>query len=132
MNKFFTILMTLCIVTLSTFGQTDKSYLDVEYDLGNQNNTSYLEDVSSSEMIPVLKTQNQLIGNNLMENSASNYVVKRGERPPIDLHGAPEDAYEKGIIKIKLDESFTNHLDNTPVIVSDNGSLILVLNLLMN
>jgi len=34
------------------------------------------------------------------------------------------DAYEKGILKIKFDESFTSLLDNNPVYLSDNGAVI--------
>ena len=30
--------------------------------------------------------------------------VQRGERPPIDLNNVPEDAYEKGVIRIKFNE----------------------------
>ncbi len=33
-----------------------------------------------------------------------NHTVVRGERPPIDLGSVPEDAYEKGVIRIKFDE----------------------------
>ena len=51
----------------------------------------------------------------------SSYTVRRGERPPIDLQALPNDAYEKGILKIKIDESFTNQMDNNPVIVNEKG-----------
>lgn len=57
----------------------------------------------------------------IIVNAQNNYIVKRGERPPIDLKAIPEDAYEKGILKIKLVESFTDHLDNIPVGLNENG-----------
>lgn len=43
------------------------------------------------------------------------YKVVRGERPPIDLDALPANAYHKGVLKIKLQESFTRQLDETPV-----------------
>jgi len=52
MKKISTILMTLCVITMSTFGQTNTKYLDVEYDVGDQYITSATEDVSSSETFP--------------------------------------------------------------------------------
>ncbi len=49
------------------------------------------------------------------------YQVKRGERPSIDLQALPDDAYEKGLIKIKIDESFTQHLDENQTKLNDHG-----------
>ena len=37
---------------------------------------------------------------------------------------APDDAYEKGILKIKFDESLTYQLDDNPVYMSDDGAVI--------
>ncbi|MCD4744993.1 MAG: S8 family serine peptidase, partial [Bacteroidales bacterium] len=56
-------------------------------------------------------------------NAQQSYTVKRGERPSIDLQALPVDTYEKGILKIKLDESFTNQMDNNSVIVDKNGTV---------
>ncbi|MBC8489539.1 MAG: S8 family serine peptidase [Bacteroidetes bacterium] len=56
-------------------------------------------------------------------NAQINYTVKRGERPPIDLQALPDDAYEKGILKIKLDESFTKQLDENPVTLDENKTV---------
>ena len=44
----------------------------------------------------------------------TSYKVKRGERPVINLQSVPESAYYKGVIKIKLNESFTRQLDENP------------------
>ncbi|OQX78327.1 MAG: hypothetical protein B6D61_05790 [Bacteroidetes bacterium 4484_249] len=52
-----------------------------------------------------------------------NYNVTKGERPPIDLQSLPDDAFEKGILKIKIDESFTKQLDNYPVVVDEKGTV---------
>ncbi len=51
----------------------------------------------------------------------NNYIVKRGERPAINLQTIPTDAYEKGILKIKLKASFTKQLDNAPVKMGTDG-----------
>ncbi|MCD4682644.1 MAG: hypothetical protein K8R86_05105, partial [Bacteroidales bacterium] len=119
MKKISTILMTLIVISMFSFGQTNQTSVEYDTYIADHNTTSISEDVSSTGTIPVLNTQDEMIGNSLMEpsgnNSPSNFVVKRGERPPIDIMAAPEDAYEKGILKIKLDESFTNQLDNNPV-----------------
>ena len=68
---------------------------------------------AESDIVPMEKLKD-------LQNS---YTVKRGERPPIDLQALPDNAYEKGIIKIKLDESFTNQMDNNPVIVDEQGTV---------
>ncbi len=49
------------------------------------------------------------------------YKVKRGERPPIDLQSVPDNAFYKGVIKIKLNESFTRQLDENPALIDGNG-----------
>jgi subtilisin family serine protease len=49
------------------------------------------------------------------------YKVKRGERPPIDLQLVPENAYYKGVIKIKLNESFTRQMDASPARIDADG-----------
>ncbi|MBN2173582.1 MAG: S8 family serine peptidase [Bacteroidales bacterium] len=54
-------------------------------------------------------------------NAQKQYVVKRGERPPIDLQNVPEDAYEKDIVKIKLNEALTKQLDDQPVLIDADG-----------
>ena len=128
MKKLFTIMMALCVITVSSFGQTNQTSVEYDTYLTDQNTTSFLKDVSSTETNPNFNTRDELTGNSLKnpirEKSPSNYIVKRGERPPINIMAAPEDAYEKGILKIKLDESFTNQLDNNPVNLGDNGAVI--------
>ena len=63
------------------------------------------------------------IGNTMAQKK--NYApVVRGERPTIDLSKVSEDAYEKGIIKIKFDASYTKHLDNTNIGFDNKGNLI--------
>lgn len=51
------------------------------------------------------------------------YRVQRGERPEINLDAVPANAYHKGVIKIKLQESYTQLMDEMPAKVS-NGSVI--------
>ncbi len=49
------------------------------------------------------------------------YKVKRGERPPINLQSVPENAYYKGVIKIKLNETFTRQMDASPARIDADG-----------
>ena len=49
------------------------------------------------------------------------YRVQRGERPAVDLQSVPENAYYKGVIKIKLNESFTRSLDENPARIDADG-----------
>ncbi|MBK6967204.1 MAG: S8 family serine peptidase [Bacteroidales bacterium] len=51
----------------------------------------------------------------------TSYKVKRGERPVINLQSVPESAYYKGVIKIKLNESFTRQLDENPAFIDADG-----------
>lgn len=51
------------------------------------------------------------------------YRVQRGERPEINLDAVPENAYHKGVIKIKLQESYTQLMDEMPATVS-NGTVV--------
>ncbi|NOX45591.1 MAG: S8 family serine peptidase [Chlorobi bacterium] len=50
-----------------------------------------------------------------------NHIVKRGERPPINLQSVPGNAYERGVIKIKVNRSFTVQMDNNPVMMGNDG-----------
>ncbi|MBK6345029.1 MAG: hypothetical protein IPF68_03690 [Bacteroidales bacterium] len=49
------------------------------------------------------------------------YKVKRGERPVINLESVPENAYYKGVIKIKLNDSYTSQMDDNPARISADG-----------
>jgi subtilisin family serine protease len=49
------------------------------------------------------------------------YKVIRGERPPIDLQSVPENAYHKGVIKIKLNETFARQMDASPARIDADG-----------
>lgn len=49
------------------------------------------------------------------------YKVKRGERPPINLQSVPESAYNKGVIKIKLNETFAQQMDANPARIDTDG-----------
>jgi subtilisin family serine protease len=52
-----------------------------------------------------------------------NFSVVRGERPPIDLSQVNADAYEPGILLIKLGSQFTDQLEKEPVNILDDGSI---------
>ncbi len=54
-------------------------------------------------MLPLLTAIMMLLSFQL-EAYSQYKPVQRGERPPIDLSNVPEEAYEKGIIRIKLEE----------------------------
>lgn len=122
MKKLF---LLVFIFTTVLYAQTAIVPIDKAKGIVDMSATSFEEDVYLTDAIPFSNVENDLIGNNLFDpsekNSPSNFIVKRGERPPIDVQAAPDDAYEKGILKIKLDESFTNQLDNNPVIVDEQG-----------
>jgi len=128
MRKISTILMTLCVISMSVYGQTNLSSAEDVNGIVEPNTASVMEDVSSTKTIPEINVQDELTGkslNNPGENDhQSGYIVKRGERPPIDIQAVPDDAYEKGILKIKFNESFTSHLDNNPVYLSDDGAVV--------
>ena len=47
--------------------------------------------------------------------------VSKGIRPPIDLSSVPEDAYEKGIFRIKLEDFAGDLLDGKQISVSEEG-----------
>lgn len=47
--------------------------------------------------------------------------VRRGERPPIDLRAVPADAYETGVIRIKLHEDLDQWMDNNGFIAGKDG-----------
>ncbi|KAF0194622.1 MAG: Protease [Bacteroidetes bacterium] len=49
------------------------------------------------------------------------YKVKRGERPVINLESVPESAYYKGVIKIKLNDSYTRQMDENPARIDADG-----------
>ncbi len=49
------------------------------------------------------------------------YKVKRGERPVINLESVPENAYYKGVIKIKLNDSYTSQMDDNPARIGADG-----------
>ena len=51
------------------------------------------------------------------------YRVQRGERPPIDLAAVPDDAITRGILKVKVQESYTQQLDEMPVTVDARGTV---------
>jgi subtilisin family serine protease len=47
-----------------------------------------------------------------LPDKAAAQVIKRGERPPIDIMSVPDDAMEQGIIRIKFSRSAEALLDN--------------------
>lgn len=47
--------------------------------------------------------------------------VQRGERPPIDLSSVRADAYEKGVIRIKLHEDLTRWMEEHGVVTGKEG-----------
>jgi len=47
-----------------------------------------------------------------LPDRAAAQVIKRGERPPIDIMSVPDDAMEKGIIRIKFSRTAEGLLDN--------------------
>ena len=49
------------------------------------------------------------------------YMVKRGERPPVDLTSLPPQACEPGVILIRLKQDAASHLDGNPALRLDNG-----------
>lgn len=51
------------------------------------------------------------------------YRVQRGERPPIDLAAVPDDAITRGILKVKVQETYTRQLDEMPVTLDARGTV---------
>ena len=51
------------------------------------------------------------------------YRVQRGERPPIDLAAVPDDAITRGILKMKVQETYTRQLDEMPVTLDARGTV---------
>lgn len=49
--------------------------------------------------------------------------VVRGERPPIDLNNVPEEAYEKGVIRIKLEEAAYKNISEIEPGRTEKGAL---------
>ncbi|MFO8066035.1 MAG: S8 family serine peptidase [Bacteroidales bacterium] len=47
--------------------------------------------------------------------------IKKGERPPIDFKNIPEEAYEKGILKIKFKPFVGDFLEKTPIVTDNKG-----------
>ena len=58
-----------------------------------------------------------------MEAKAEFKPVKRGERPPIDLSNVPEDAYEKGVIRIKFNETAERTLSENEMSRTGEGTI---------
>ena len=125
MKKISTILLTFCIASMLVFGQSVDNSL--EYDTGNAdpiiNSTEKLFSLTENTLN---LNEGTVVSGSTIENPSenSNYNVVRGERPPIDIMAAPEEAYEKGILKIKFKESLTTQLDESPVLVTDNGNVV--------
>jgi len=55
--------------------------------------------------------------------SSQTHHVKRGERPPIDVHSVPADSYEPGVLLIKLEERFGEQMELQPVFQTDDGQV---------
>lgn len=51
------------------------------------------------------------------------YRVQRGERPSIDLAAVPDDAITRGILKMKVQETYTRQLDEMPVTLDARGTV---------
>lgn len=51
------------------------------------------------------------------------YRVQRGERPSIDLAAVPDDAITRGILKVKVQETYTRQLDEMPVTLDARGTV---------
>ncbi|MFU8842465.1 MAG: S8 family serine peptidase [Bacteroidales bacterium] len=62
-----------------------------------------------------------IISSFLSLSAQNTFLVQRGERPFISLQTLPNDAYEQGILKIKLSESLSKHLDETQVHIDAQG-----------
>ncbi len=58
-----------------------------------------------------------------MEAQAEYKPVKRGERPPIDLSTVPEEAYENGVIRIKLEDDAYRNLSGELYTRSETGAI---------
>ena len=56
-----------------------------------------------------------------MEANANDRPVQRGERPPINLNEVPEEAYEKGVIRIKLEDDAYRDLSGELFTRSESG-----------
>jgi subtilisin family serine protease len=132
MKKLFTLLLAVSLSAVSSFGQSEPSSFDGHVKITDQNPTSILGDLSSPKINTSINTKDEFIQNNLIDPNekdlSSNYKVIRGERPPINLQAMPNDAFEKGMIKIKLNESFTNQMDDTPVSIDDKGYVVFNIN----
>jgi subtilisin family serine protease len=50
--------------------------------------------------------------------------IKRGERPGIDIFSFPDDAMETTVIRIRLDESLGNHLDQLGFFPNSDGVIL--------
>jgi len=53
--------------------------------------------------------------------SAQDYQVVRGERPSIDYSNIPEDAYKKGVFRIKIEENYAEKLPEKGFTKADDG-----------
>jgi len=53
----------------------------------------------------------------------SPYRVIRGERPPIEISAVPANAYEPGVLLIKINEGFADMLEQSPAGVSAEGKV---------
>ncbi len=61
----------------------------------------------------------------VMDANAGYKSVQRGERPPIDLSNVPEDAYEQGVIRIKLEQEAFRNLPDEIISRAETGTITL-------
>jgi len=59
----------------------------------------------------------------LMEAQAEYRPVKRGERPPIDLNNVSQEAYEKGVIRIKFEDAAYRNISGEVYSRSEKGAI---------
>lgn len=59
--------------------------------------------------------------NLLIAQTESPTGVVRGERPPIDISTVPDEAMEKGVIRIKFSKTLESYLDNSVITSNPDG-----------
>jgi subtilisin family serine protease len=82
--------------------------------------TSFINEVNAKDNF-VLSQDNKNTAIDEQRQLEIKYNVDRGNRPPIDLKAVPEDAYEKGIILLKLKPGFDKRLDQRVINASNKG-----------